>query len=273
MTHSPFSDKLWRAIGVAYGAAPPGLSGALEVCSCNCCMDEPTRQKIIKTPMNEMPGPLVQEYSNSAHGGPVNLDDLSAFLPRYLDLLAQGEPVDYSGVGAELLRFGDAVRAGGWPEPALWAAYQDWARAYVLHCGWLEAVGEGGTGEGELESTIYLFEMLPAGGIPAACLTDALDALFALPDLGDMALAQFLAGLGSSATKRNPGLFALGYVPMAQRQQLADWLNQLLLADRVMEVLSNPAFKGPNFWQERASNLFFRAGVFDGENIAQKTRT
>lgn len=244
IAQSPYRAALQKAVADAYAAAPAQVSPQLEVCDCGCCVDAPTLARMIATPPRDMPPYLVQEYSNSAHGVPTRLADLSAFLPRYLDLMARGEEVDTVGVAVELHRFGDAVFAGNWPPEPLRAAYHDWAAAYLLHCGWIEADPRA---EDVLSAPAYLFEMLPRGGIPAALVTQALDDLFALTDRGQMALAQFLMFLGQEVKGDWFDLYALGPVPQAERTHLADWLNALLTSERAQALVTDPDFEWPEF--------------------------
>ncbi|UYV38917.1 hypothetical protein N4R57_07830 [Rhodobacteraceae bacterium D3-12] len=272
---TPFDGELAQQIAAAYGMVRASVSRQLEVCLCPMCMTEEARREIIATPMREMPAALIRDYSNSAHGVPRDLDDLAVFLPRYMELIAAQDEVDDVGVGAELLRFGDARRAGGFPAEALAQVYDRWARLVVLACGWAEAQGD----EEAMLSPQYLFAMLPAGGVPAAVVTGALEALFALPDVGGTAMAQMLNGLGHAARRGRLDMFAMRYVPAKEREALAQWLGAWCLSPAVEELLSDPGFAPLlplEFWRERAGIMrglvTRRGGALSGDDLGPVER-
>ena len=184
------------------------VSAVLEVCLCPVCMSEETRARIVATPPRALTASLVREYSNSAHGVPADTDDLKALLPRYLELLASGEEVDYTAVGCELLRFGDAWRQDGTlfsaPERA---ALDAWMRAFAART----------------QEPAYTLDMLMAGPWGAAEVTAALDALFDAPGTGAASLARFANGLVEGAMPLG-GLYAIGHAGLAEREAVARWL-------------------------------------------------
>lgn len=95
-----------------------GARGPLAVCRCAQCMTPEMERLLIKLPRRELPGPVLAEYTNSAHtwdDGPV-ARDMRYFLPRYLELIARDDPPDYLGPNACLRRLADA----GWRTK--WAA-------------------------------------------------------------------------------------------------------------------------------------------------------
>ncbi|MEM6306167.1 MAG: hypothetical protein AAF744_15725 [Pseudomonadota bacterium] len=244
---TPYAPQLTAAVEAVYAAFGEGhVSRQLEVCFCPVCMTEETRAKIIATPTRQMPSALIQEYSNSAHGTPHQTDDLRLLLPRYLDLMAQDVEVDYVGVGTELLRFGDAVRA----QPALWSdaqweALNAWAHLMVLHFGHAEAM--------EMENInnpTGLLETLLTGGWDMKTVGGAFEALFAAPDVGQKALAQFAARLGRGMkTKRSKArlnLFAIRYLDEPGRAALADWLNTEALMMSLADAATDPALPEPD---------------------------
>ncbi len=272
MIDSPFFEDLRHAVEVAYAAAPGQVSAALEVCTCPVCMTENTRAEIVATPCRGLSPGLVGEYTNSAHGVPSNLDDLAALLPRYMDLMADGVGTDALGIGVELSRFGEAAARldGAFPDPALRAAFHDWARLLLLHGGWARArTGRGRVYEDRL-SAFYLFQALAAGGVPAQVVTGALDALFAESGPGRVARAQFFAELGAAWDGRSFDLYALRYVGEEGRAALADWLQRRLASPDLEELLTDPDFRGPDFWAETAQVALVNRAALTPRALAEK---
>lgn len=238
---SPHAAALAATVEAAYALTPARVSPGLEVCGCPVCMTEETRRAIIDTPVRDLPAALIREYSNSAHGVPGSLDDLAALLPRYMELLAQDEEVDHTGVGAELSRFGDARRMGGrFPAPALARVWDAWARLMILHFGVIEARA----GDADL-TPLYLTEILLAGGTPVPVLTEALEALFSESQGGAQSRWLFMAGLGRAWNGRLLNLYAARFASDEARAGLADWLNDVLSAAEVQALLSAPEPPGP----------------------------
>jgi hypothetical protein len=90
----------------------------LSVCHCNCCMTDETERALITTPLRRIPADLLAEYTNSAHGwddGPI-AREMRYFLPRYFELIAQGDPPDNIGLDICLRRIGRGGWRGKWPE-------------------------------------------------------------------------------------------------------------------------------------------------------------
>jgi hypothetical protein len=233
---TPYAAPLKDAVARGYELfSPYKIASTLETCACPVCMTEDLRLEIIATPIADMPQELIQQYSNSAHGVAQNLDDMKAILPRYLDLMAQDEEVDFTGVGTELHRFGDAVRAGGFLSADETALYHDWARLMILHFGWAEAQ------EYEnLACPSYLLELLSCGGVAVEVLLGALEELFDLPEIGAVAFGQFCNDLTHSLRHRAPrvgvDLYAMGYAAASDRQAVADWLNSVPFMARIMDA-------------------------------------
>lgn len=198
------------------------VSRQLEVCHCDCCMTEEVRQEIITTPVPDLSRALVTEYTNSAHGVPHQTDDMKALLPRYLELIAQDEEPDYSGVGTVLLRYGQALAA----DPELYsagerAALDAWARAMVP-----AVVRAEGLGADVTLGQCHLIEVLLVGGWSASLLTGAFDAALDAPH-GPVALSLLARQLLWANRNRHDGffdLFALRYASDAARAGLSDWL-------------------------------------------------
>lgn len=66
------------------------LDGALVVCNCNCCVSDENEQRLIHTPLREIPYQLLTEYTDSAHGwdDEIVANEMRYFLPRYFELIA-----------------------------------------------------------------------------------------------------------------------------------------------------------------------------------------
>ena len=234
---SPFSDDLTAAVEAAYSNfGHIHVSAQLEVCHCPVCMTEETRASLIATPVRDWSVAMVQEYSNSAHGVPIDLDDLRAILPRYLDLMAADEEVDYNGVGTELLRFGDAVRgAKPFLSDVQMVIYADWARSIIQHFGWLEAK------EAEnITSPFHALDMLVTGGVPVEVVLVAMDTLFDQQETGPLALGQFCAAVSHQLIWRHPRVgvdfFGMGYARPEDRAAVAAWLGSDSMMRRLAEV-------------------------------------
>ncbi len=69
----------------------------LGVCHCPCCCTPENEALLASTPLRELRAELLSEYTNSAHGYDEARDGtvLRHFLPRYLELIAQGQPPHY----------------------------------------------------------------------------------------------------------------------------------------------------------------------------------
>jgi len=219
-----FTKDLAAAVASLYAEFGRGtVSEQLETCSCPVCMTEETRLSIIATPNWELSEAQICEYSNSAHGIPENFDDLRLLLPRYAELVSSDVSVDYTGVGTELRRFGEAQdKCAQFLTDAQYQAYANWAEILVLHFGVLEAT------EGDnIECPGNLFGMLICGGIKAADITNSFNKLFLLPDHGAIALRQFADVIVKTAQDGTVSfdLFPFRYVALAERQIVADWLN------------------------------------------------
>jgi hypothetical protein len=93
------------------------IGGDLVVCHCSSCMSEEVERELVATPLASIPSALLAEYTNSAHGyddGRI-ADEFRYFLPRYLELIAAGEPPDHIGLDICLRRLGSARYRARWP--------------------------------------------------------------------------------------------------------------------------------------------------------------
>jgi hypothetical protein len=242
---SPFSSDLTASVAALYRLAPDHVPPTLMVCHCPVCMTPETKAVIVATPVRDLPPDLIREYSNSAHGDPVDPDDLNALLPRYLDLIAQDIEVNWTSVGADLKRFGDARgKLPGFPAAGMEGELDRYARLLLLHFGALQA-----TGADPVETPWSLLQTLAIGGWDPATLTGALDELFALPDLGRPALVAFLTDLAGSLRDGVFVRWALMRYKAELAPQLSAWIADLLSSDAVTEVLSDPALPdGVQVW-------------------------
>lgn len=273
MVEPPYYAALRDSVEAAYAAAPDRVSPGLEVCDCPVCMTEEVRQKIIGSPCRDLKGWLIAEYSNSAHGVPSTLDDLAALLPRYLDLMAEGEATDSLGIGVELSRFGGAVAVseGAFPSPKLRAAYHQWAELMLLHGGWLRARAPRGNGVGEDRlSALYLFQAIAAGGVPAGVVTGALDSLFADPEVGKTAQVQFFSELGKAWDRKAFDLYALKQIDESGRAALVEWLQRWLSSWELEELITDPGILGPPFWAEQVQAAITNRDALTPKGIAEE---
>ena len=139
LPETPYAQDLAQACVALYAAVGVRrVSRHLEVCFCNVCMTEQTRQQIIATLNRDLSPALIREYSNSAHGTPQVHDDVMVLLPRYAELLAQNISVDYNESDEIFWRIG-AVRLAGQMPRDVEAALRAWGRAYFLHAAYCDA--------------------------------------------------------------------------------------------------------------------------------------
>lgn len=273
MVETPYHAALRERVEAAYAAAPERVSPGLEVCDCPVCMTEEVRQAIVSSPCRDLRAGLISEYSNSAHGVPSNLNDLAALLPRYIDLMAEGEATDSLGIGVELSRFGGAVAVSGgaFPPPKLREAFHEWAALMLLYGGWLRAKTprRDRIGEDRL-SAFYLFQAIAAGGVPVKVVTGTLDSLFADAEVGQTAKVQFFSDLGKAWDRRRFDLYALKYIAEDRRAVLADWLQRWLSSWELEELLTEPGVTGPPFWAEQVQVAITNRAALTPENLSEK---
>ena len=238
---TPCSDALQGAVNRVYAAFGKGhVSTLLEVCACPVCMNEDTRQQIINTSSDQLSADLIRAYSNSAHGVPNDLADLRLLLPRYLDLMAQDEMVDDIGVGTELLRFGQAVRADGQVyTPAQWHALNDWAAQILWHYAHADFEEMD-----NLHAPLGLVDTLLAGGWDVGHITGVMDRIFQDSKIGQAALAVFLRtnqrALDAKSDMPRLDWYGTGYTSEATRAGLAEWFNSKGLRDVLEALATNP---------------------------------
>ncbi|MGB1236404.1 MAG: hypothetical protein ACPG5U_11790 [Planktomarina sp.] len=258
---NPFAVTLRATVERAYDAfARYKVSETLEVCHCNVCMSEETRREIIDTPVRHLRVEAIWEYTNSAHGLPANTDDLKALMPRYLDIIAQDELVDYHGSGNEMSRFGQALKK----TPDLfdteeWQAIEDWYQAALLYFAWEDLH------DGAIWTPMSLFLVILVGGLPVHKAINGMNVVFDDPIVGDGYFAAFCKTLLSSGALRKDGLYhfnmyELQYTELDILDVLFAWLNGPVLKDR-LSALDFSQFSEED--QISLSMAFTMFGYFD----------
>ena len=269
---TPHSDALQASVEQLYIVFGRGhVSERFEVCQCPVCMTEDTRLQIIKTPSDQLSPDLISEYSNSAHGVPEDLDDLRLMLPRYLDLMARDEMVDDIGVGTELLRFGQAVRADADVySPTQWQAINNWAEHMLWHFAHADACQMD-----NLHTPMALMDTLLAGGWDVDHITGVTDAIFQDAQIGQDALAAFLrANQQNLNIKRAvPKLdwFGTRYASEATRTGLAQWFNSVALGEVLQMLATDP--KADTHDQTYARILLDAQGSFETASLPKHQNT
>lgn len=86
----------------------------LNVCRCSVCFgdDTATEARLVQTPLHDLDVRDLAEYANSAHGWD---DEMLYFLPRVLDLIAQGEVPRWIGLEFCLSRLAEVDWRIAWP--------------------------------------------------------------------------------------------------------------------------------------------------------------
>jgi hypothetical protein len=104
------SDDLQAAIVHAYDVFRPYAERfSASVCRCPVCFAEADRERLLKLPLREIDGYLLDQYSWSAHGhdgdGPFS-DDLRYLLPRYFELFALNDAALHNAPECNLMQLG-----------------------------------------------------------------------------------------------------------------------------------------------------------------------
>lgn len=109
--------RLQTAVSTAYsvfGRYP--LHAPLLVCRCNSCVSDQDAHDLLTTPLHTISSALLAEYTNSAHG--YDFEGIETqfkyLLPRYLELIALGEPPHQHSSSITLSRLGDARYRERW---------------------------------------------------------------------------------------------------------------------------------------------------------------
>jgi hypothetical protein len=259
---TPYLAPLLAVVEAIYARSPSHVPATLEVCSCPVCMSADTLASIIATPVRDLTADHLSEYRNSAHGVPLNPDDLRTILPRYLDLMARDEWCDHLGVGANLVRFGDGrVTHAPLFDPETEELLNQWARLMILHSGAAEAM-EDDTDYG----TLNLTEVLLVGGWPTEVVISALDELFASAH-GPPAQKLFFSILGNALHRY--GAFQMWGLDRYRAEAIpafATWLNDFLCRSDVLAWLCAPQI----FAQPWADPLVTISGNITRQTFAVK---
>lgn len=220
---SPFSAALKSAVAQLYNVfdANDALHD-LDVCRCPVCVDvADTYMAMTTVPPKDWPTNLIVQYSNSAHGTPENYDHLRALFPRYLEVIAADDMVDFNGIGTELLRFGDAWRAeAAFFNNAQKDAIAVWFAAALDHFIWMNR-----TKDGALYTATHVIEVFLVMGWPVSELRKQVEAR--LNDLSFAAeVARWLTQFDQPKAKGyRPDIFGLQYLSSAQFKAFFTWLN------------------------------------------------
>ncbi len=145
------TEALQTAIANAYGVfARYGARFTAQVCQCPCCFIEADRDRLLKLPLREIDGYLLDQYSWSAHGhdddGPLS-DDLRYLLPRYFELFAVNDPKLHVSPECNLTQLGRTAWRKVWRAPEV-AAIDGYFDALLEACLANSAVEGGWSGRG-----------------------------------------------------------------------------------------------------------------------------
>jgi hypothetical protein len=191
------SNALRTAIANAYDVfAPYAERFTAQVCQCPCCFIEADRERLLKLPLREVDGYLLDQYSWSAHGhddnGPLSAD-LRYLLPRYFELFALNDPKLHEAPECNLTQLGRTPWRTVWAsaEVATIDSYFDaLLQACLANCaiegGWS---GRGGSGyHCALQLGDVIVMLIRAGGDVARMLAilDSAPDLSAAMHLADM---------------------------------------------------------------------------------------
>jgi hypothetical protein len=148
------TEALRTAIASAYDVFTRyGERFTAQVCQCPCCFIEADRERLLKLPLREIDGYLLDQYSWPAHGhdddGPLS-DDLRYLLPRYFELFAMSDPKLHNSPECNLKQLGCTAWRKVWPATEI-AAIDRYFDALLQAClatsdiegGWS---GRGGSG-------------------------------------------------------------------------------------------------------------------------------
>jgi hypothetical protein len=174
------TDALRTAITDAYQVFTPYAARfTAQVCQCPCCFIEADRKQLLKLPLREIDGYLLEQYSWSAHGhdngGPLS-DDLRYLLPRYFELFALNDPKLHDAPECNLTQLGRTAWRTVWPAAEI-AVIDRYFDALMQAClansaieaGWNERGGSGYHCALQLDDVIVM--LIRAGGDVARILT------------------------------------------------------------------------------------------------------
>ena len=131
------TGELEAAITHAYAVFEPyGERFTAQVCLCPSCFAEADRDRLLKLPLRQIDGGLLDQYSWSAHGhdddGPCS-DDLRYLLPRYFELFALNDAALHNTPECNLTQLGQTAYRADWPAGEV-AAIDRYFDALLLAC-------------------------------------------------------------------------------------------------------------------------------------------
>ncbi len=145
------TEQLRAAIDRAYAVFAPYASRfSARVCMCNVCFSGSDRDRLLKLPLRQIDGGLLDQYSWSAHGhdedGP-HSDDLRYLLPRYFELFALNDPKLHDAPECNLMQLGRTPYRSVWPAAEV-VAIDHYFDALLIACLANQAVDGGWKGTG-----------------------------------------------------------------------------------------------------------------------------
>jgi hypothetical protein len=145
------TEALRNAIANAYDVfARYSERFTAHVCQCPSCFIEADRARLLKLPLREIDGYLLEQYSWSAHGhdddGPFS-DDLRYLLPRYFELFATNDPKLHDAPECNLTQLGYTAWRTVWPTTEI-AAIDRYFDALLQACLSNSAIEDGWSGRG-----------------------------------------------------------------------------------------------------------------------------
>lgn len=171
----PRSDALTAAIDEAWRAFDIPAPATTGVCQ-NCCMDPAIEADFLKRPARELPLEYVRDWYFAAFADDIGHNHVAWFLPRVMQLLADGQEVASVGDEVAFTRLPRTGFPDRWPERQV-AAIDRFALAYLE----AKLAADPPMGWGDLDRLLCMFG---EGGIDIVPLLRRLDAQ---PD-GDLAL-------------------------------------------------------------------------------------
>lgn len=237
------ATRLLATVDAAYRTfARYGPLRHLTLCLCNCCATPEDRQKLINTPLRQIPSALLAEYTNSAHGVPPDTDELKYFLPRYFELISDDDSPDHGPSAHVLQRLGDMIRADPMAlDPQERQVCADWMAAYI-QC----LIRSEGSGEDRVDCLTSCFETMFAAGFSADLVMAAYLSGFRQPGYGPKAAGAFAQGLMTSHVNygRPLDLYALTSAAQSEKDQLVALLTGQDWADLWQSLLTDAPVNG-----------------------------
>lgn len=154
-------DEAWRVFDIP----APATTG---VCQ-HCCMDPKIEADFLNRTARDLPLDYVRDWYFAAFADDISHNHVAWFLPRVMELLADGQEFAHAGDEVAFQRLPRTGFPDRWPERQV-AAVNRFALAYLE----MKLATDTPLGWGELD---HLLCMFGEGGIDIAPLLDRLDAL------------------------------------------------------------------------------------------------